>query len=505
METPKAEAPIVANPSLPPADAWQRLPEKEWNETAARHLLRRVGWAAQPEEVQRALNDGLNKTLERLFPPEPKSIAKPKLLADVEDETPKLVKKIEGLSGDDKRMYEREVRERNRMALQDLSIKWLQWASRPEHAAFEKWVLFLSDIYVVGFEKVHQAGLIWQHYDMLRQCAYSRAPVLSKSVSRSPAMIVYLDLQQSRREAPNENFARELFELFVLGVGNYTEQDIKEAARAFTGYRQRLGEFVFVPREHDERPKTVFGHIGNFDGDDVIDLAYELPAAARFLPHEMVKWYLSDTPIGDGYLDVIGRWWREQKFDLRKLALQFFSSRLFFAPEFRGNFIKSPLQFYLGMIQDLNLDVAPLPRQVLVGLRQMGQILFDPPNVRGWVGGRYWINSATLSARRALVAQLFSPLNEAALNADEQVEIAAAHGNGADRFALDDAQLRLWSQFDAEQLAARFCDYFLPVTVGADFREQIKTFLGAGGESHHRERIRDAAMAVLESPEYQLC
>ncbi|MDE3084541.1 MAG: DUF1800 family protein, partial [Verrucomicrobiota bacterium] len=184
------------------------MPENEWDETAARHLLRRAGWAAQPDEVQRALNEGLDKTVERLFPPKPRSIAKPKLIADVEDETPRFIKKTERASGDEKRLLQREARERSQMALQDLSIKWLQFASQPEHAAFEKWVLFLSDIYVVGFAKVHQASLIWQHYDMLRQCAYSPAPVLSKSISRSPAMIMYLDLQQSKREAPNENFAR---------------------------------------------------------------------------------------------------------------------------------------------------------------------------------------------------------------------------------------------------------------------------------------------------------
>ncbi|MDE3085035.1 MAG: DUF1800 family protein, partial [Verrucomicrobiota bacterium] len=300
-------------------------------------------------------------------------------------------------------------------------------------------------------------------------------------------------------------FARELFELFLLGVGNYTEQDIKQAARAFTGYRQRFGEFVFQPRQHDAGLKTVFGRTGVFDGDDVIDLAYQLPAAGRFLPHEMVKWYLSDTPIADDYLNTIGEWWRAQKFDLRKLALQFFSSRLFFAPEFRGNFIKSPVHFYLGLIQDLNLDVAPLPRRVLVDLRQMGQILFDPPNVRGWVGGRYWINSATFSARRTLIAQLFSPLNEATLNADEQVEIVAARANGNDHFTLSEAQLSNWAKFNADQLTARFCDYFLPVKVGPDFRNDIKAFLAASSASHRLERIRTAAMTVLESPEYQLC
>src|SRR5581483_4128909 len=133
--------------------------------------------------------------------------------------------------------------------------------------------------------------------------------------------------------------------------------------------------------------------------------------------------------------------WRAAGFELRVLARQFFGSRLFYAPEFRGNFLKSPIQFYLGAVQDFGLDVAPLPRLTLNPLRQMGQWLFYPPNVRGWVGGRNWINSATLTARRQLVEQLFSPLNENALNADEQIEILAARSNGADKFTVPDATL----------------------------------------------------------------
>ncbi|HXA15322.1 MAG TPA: DUF1800 domain-containing protein [Opitutaceae bacterium] len=491
---------------LSPAEAWQTLPASEWNAAAARHLLRRAGWTAQPAEVKRALDEGLAKTLDRLFPENPTSIPEPKLIENIATDAPELTQKIQGSSAEQKLLLQREVRDRNLVALNDLSIKWLQLASRPDHAAYEKWVLFLGDIYVVAFQKVFNAPLIWQHYSTLRSGAYGPAPGLSKAVSRSPAMVMYLDLQQSVPETPNENFARELFELFLLGVGNYTEQDIKESARAFTGYRQRFSKFIFVPRLHDDGTKTVFGHTGDFNGDDIIDLAYQLPAAGRFLPHEMVKWYLSDTPIADDYLDVIGQWWRGQQYALRPLALRFFSSRLFFAPEFRGNFIKSPLQFYLGMMQDMNLNVAPLPRQALIAMRQMGQILFNPPNVRGWVGGRYWINSATLGARRALVEQVFTPLNEANLNADEQLDLVAARANGIDNFTVTDDRLQPFAKFDADQLTARLCDYLLPVPADADFRNDVKTFLGSDDPDPKRlDRIRNVVMTILQSPEYQLC
>jgi uncharacterized protein (DUF1800 family) len=319
-------------------------------------------------------------------------------------------------------------------------------------------------------------------------------------------MIQYLDLQESKKDAPNENFARELFELFVLGEGNYTEKDIKEAAKAFTGYRQRFGEFFFVPNQHNTSRKTVFGRSGNFTGDEVIDLAYALPAAGQFLPHEMVRFYLSEDPLPPEVLAPLGTWWHSQHYNLRALAHRFFGSRLFFESSYRGNYIKSPVQFYLGLVQDLQLDVAPLARRVLGSLRQMGQTLFTPPNVRGWVGGRNWINSATLSARRQLVQSFFYPINEANLNADEQAEFKAARADGHTHFTVDPEHLKAFANLSADEAANRFINTFLPLKVDDTFRAQIRDFLNVSGSpAQHNERVRNAAVTLLQSPEYQLC
>ena len=353
-----------------------------------------------------------------------------------------------------------------------------------ERGLRQKWVLFLSDIYVVGFDKVHNPPFLYRHFDILSRGGLGPAPALAKAVSRSPAMMLYLDLAQSRREAPNENFARELFELFLLGEGNYSENDIKEAARAFTGYRLRpaTGEVFLVPGQHDNGPKTVFGHTGNLTGDDVIDLAYGLPAAGAFLPHELVKFYLSDTMLPPEHLHALGDAWRtEGGYDLRWLARRFFGSRLFFAPEFRGDLIKSPIQYYLGMVGDLDLDVMPLPRFVLNPLRQMGQTLFTPPNVRGWVGGRAWINSASLAARRTMVELLFTPLDEEKLNADEQLDLAAAHANGVDRFTVADQRLEPLLHLPPVTVITGLETDFVPVPTGNRLLHRTSPdFIGAG-------------------------
>ncbi len=514
METPAPTKPAPsasktsaspAAPILSPADAWTPLPASAFDATAARHLLRRVTWSAQPDEVARAVADGLPATLARLFPAEPALLAKPKLVERLEEDTPDFAKRLRDAEPIQKRVLQKEARDRSQQAFQDMSIKWLQFASEPSRAAQEKWTLFLGDIYVVSYEKGKNAGHIFDHQATLRRHAFGRAPALTKAVSRTPAMIRYLDLQDSKRDAPNENFARELFELFVLGEGNYTEKDIKEAARAFTGYRQRLGEFYFVQRQHDPRPKTVFGKTAAFTGDDIIDLAYRQPAAGTYLPHELVRFYLTDDPLPHEYLPALGQWWSTQSFDLRALAHRFFGSQLFFSPSYRGNYIKSPVQFYLALVQDLQLDVAPLARQVLGSLRQMGQTLYNPPNVRGWVGGRQWINSATFGARRQLVQTLFNPINEANLNADEQVEIVAARADGKDRFVVDSEHLKPFAGLTAEQAASRFLDTFLPGTPAPAYRDEVTAFLKDGASKQLTQRISNAAIALLQSPEYQLC
>ncbi len=491
------------NPLPSPQEAWDALPANEWNEASARHLLRRTGWAARPDEVTRALKDGLPRTLERLFPERPPAFTKPGPITVLEQTAPELARNARTASSPEERMrIQRELREKSQQAFQDLGVKWLQYAAEPDQAAFAKWAFFLGNIYVVGQDKVRQSNLIYEHQEILFRHALGSAPVLTKAVSRSPAMIVYLDLQASRQGAPNENFARELFELFTLGEGNYTEADIKEAARAFTGYRQLGGQVRIVRAQADLGSKTVFGRTGRFDGDDVIDVVYDQPAAATFLPKELVRFYLSDEPVPDAHMRNLGAWWRATGFDLRRLALRFFSSRLFFAPAYRGAYIKSPVQFYLGLLHDLDLNVTPVPRFVLNSFRQMGQILYQPPNVRGWVGGRLWINSATLSARRQLVQSVFAPFNEAILNADEWVEIAAARAEGRSRFNVNDDALSPYASLEADLLTTRLIDQLIPLGVDDDYRTAVRAF---AANQPPEDRARNTLLTLMQSPEYQLC
>ncbi len=490
-------------PPLPSAQAWQPLPRSHWNDATARHLLRRTGWSADPEEVARAVRDGLPATLERLFPAEPPPFPRPKLTEEERTRAPEFRQRVRAADGPEARQnIQREQRDLSRNANNDLVLRWLQQAATPANSAFEKWLLFLSDIYVVSVEKVRSANLIYEHADILRQGALGPAPDLTKGVSRSGAMLNYLDLQRSGKKAPNENFARELLELFTLGEGHYTENDIKEAARAFTGYRFRGDKFHFDTNKFDQGQKTIFGQTGFFNGDDVIDLVYKQPAAGTFLPREMTRFYLTDQVPDADYFEPLAAWWRERGHNLRDLCHRYFSSILFHHPSYRANYIKSPVHYHLGLLQDLRLDVTPLPRTTLNPLRQMGQQVFNPPNVRGWVGGRLWINSSTLAARRQLVQTLFTAINEDKINADDRVALDAARAEGHDRFTVDDARLESFAALGVDGMVDRFVTYFLPSPAHDAFRGALREFLADNPDTR---RIREAAIAVLQTPEYQLC
>jgi uncharacterized protein (DUF1800 family) len=372
---------------LSPQDAWSPLPAHQFDLAAARHLLRRTGFSAQPEAATAAVRDGLETTLRRMFSPPWPAFPEPARCAEVLDETAegdRLVR--EAPDNEAREKVRREIRERTQAGFRDLAVEWLRRAARPEHSAREKFLLFLFDILVISREKIQNPRRIHAYWELLRAGANGNYPDLLKAVSRSPAMVRYLDLDRSNRTRPNENFARELFELFSLGEGNYTEDDVKEAARAFTGYRQRRGEFYLDRRQMDTGPKTIFGRTGAFDGDAVIDLIFTQPAARNFLPTELCRFYLSTDPIPQPYIRALGDFHRSTAHSLPRLVQRFFSSRMFFHPDYRSGLIKSPFTSTSGSRRTL----ASMCRPSDARCRRSGSWASGCSNLRtcaaGWAG-----------------------------------------------------------------------------------------------------------------------
>jgi uncharacterized protein (DUF1800 family) len=226
---------------------------------------------------------------------------------------------------------------------------------------------------------------------------------LLHGVARDVAMLVWLDGNANRRRQPNENFARELMELFSLGVGNYTEGDIKEAARAFSGWHVRRGDFWFNSLQHDRGDKTVFGKTGNFDGDEVVELCLEHDAAPRFLSRMLLQFFVMPMPADEAVAELAACI-RENDYAMQPVLRTLFSSSIFFAPENRHSIIKSPAEFVLGTMRTLEAKVNL--RETVGLMAQLGQSLFEPPTVEGWKGGRAWINSATMLGRANFAAEL---------------------------------------------------------------------------------------------------
>ena len=305
----------------------------------------------------------------------------------------------------------RAIRAEREKRLTELRGWWLNRMADPLTAAHEKIVLFLHGHFATSEEKVKNPQLLWLQNQMFRQKALGSWSDLVVGVAKDPAMLIYLDGARSKSQQPNENFARELFELFTLGEGNYTEKDIQESARAFTGWSIRLrnkpGEmmdeethlpsFLNNPRWHDGKSKKIFGQTGNFDGNDVVRLALQQPAAARWITGKLWKFYAGTTPTEDLHAELVAEW-KESGQSIRPFLEAMWTHPAFYAPELARQRVKSPVEWLVGLCRQLN---RPLPAPALSSeiLAQLGQKLFAPPNVKGWDGGITWINTASLQKR----------------------------------------------------------------------------------------------------------
>lgn len=490
-------------PLPPPATAFNPISVAKFDAAAARHLLRRMGYAATPKALETAMLVGPDATVRAAFAAE-KPMPKPPEISEYDEEQGDFRKKLRGLTEKERKELIDEARRKGRQAFTDYAVRWFAFAREPENSPQEKAVAWLQDIVVVGAQKVQGPTVLFDYQATLRHGLYGDYPTLLKSVMRHPAMIRYLDLNQSRTGAPNENFARELMELFSLGQNNYTESDIKEAARALTGIGIRDGAYAFDKRRHDAGDKTIFGKTGPWGPDDMIRLISEHPAFPTFVAGDFLRYFVSWDNIPAGYAEELGRRWKAGGFKILDLPRIVFSSELFHAPAMRGNRIKSPHEYYLGLCQDLNIDTVPYPGPIIGALRAMGQTFYDPPNVRGWIGGKNWINSSTLAARRQVARGLFQAINENNINADDRRALEAARKAGHGRFTVTDERLRWLAENRAnDEIARHLTDYFLAAPVSDQFRKTLAGEIPTE-EAQRLPGLREAVVAVLQCPSYQL-
>jgi uncharacterized protein (DUF1800 family) len=381
-----------------------------WDFDAAAHLMVRAGFGADPSEIRRMRALGPEKAVESLISASVENYPPPTWATpDDQDELRAQVKEAD--TPDEKQMARKLLREKFVSEMKDLTHWWVTRMVNTHSPLIEKMTLFWHGHFATSAQKVRPAYKMWLQNETFRQNALGNFRTLAKAVSRDPAMMIWLDLVQSKKENPNENFGREVMELFTLGEGHYTESDVREAARAFTGYRinQPDQSFRFADRQFDPGLKTFMGKTGPWDGDQILDIIISQPESARFITAKIWRFFAYDEP-DPKLIDALASELRNTRDELRPFMRSLFLSEEFYSPQVRRSQIKSPVQFIAQAMRTLPVQL-PDANVVDFAFRQMGQVPFFPPNVKGWDGGKSWINTATLTFRYKLAHQLVEGIN----------------------------------------------------------------------------------------------
>lgn len=484
-----------------------------FDDIKAAHLLNRTTFGGLPQEIVAMQELGPQRGIETLLD-FPDSGADELRRGDVPDLSsvgdgyPKTFEErrqmMLGKSQEERMRINQMLMMRNREAM-SATLKW--WMNRMMHAKYplhEKLTFFWHGHFTSSARDERAASLMWQQNETLRRNSAGNFRSFVKQISRDPAMLDYLNNQENRKAHPNENYARELMELFTLGIGNYTEADIKEAARAFTGWGHDGEDFTFRRFDHDFGLKNFFGRHGNFDGDDVIEIILQHPASAPYIAGRLLNHFVTEEP-DPAICKSLGDVLRENNYDLRPVLQTMFTSKLFYSPNVIGAQIKSPLQLMVGTVRLLDVQ-APDQAQMVTALEQMGQVPFAPPNVKGWPGGRSWINTSTLFVRYNTALWLAGGGTPIAGGRGGALRFVSPPPGGARGRRGGQAGPRFTPQSansSAEQLVDDWVGRLIQRPIAPDRRKVLVDAVGDRVESE--STIRHMIQLIVSMPEYQLC
>jgi hypothetical protein len=456
-------------PPAAPADPWARYVPGErepWDLRRVVHLHRRAAFAASWEELQRDLKDGPAASIDRLLTGRARPRGAP-------DDFERFASRLAALAV--------EACDTGR-----LKAWWVFRMLFTPDPLGERLALFWHNHFATSAAKVGLA--VRRQNDILRRLARARFGELLGEVVRDPALLLYLDAQASRKGAPNENLARELMELFTLGIGHYTEKDVKEAARVLTGWTVAGGQFREAPELHDEGDKTVLGKTGRWKGGDLVRMLLEHPATSRRLAARLCGLLLSEGAADAGAVRSLADGLRDRKLDIGWAVGTVLRSRLFFAEKNIGARVLGPPEYVVGAARALELlDPAPNTLVLADYIGTLGQNLFYPPNVFGWPGGRSWLGTRAVVARYNYALALVAGTDLGRERLFDPVALARRHGRGGDLAAV--------VSFHAELLLGG-----LP---GHAWRDRLLEALGPRPAANV-ETARQAVALVLASPEAHL-
>jgi uncharacterized protein (DUF1800 family) len=478
------------------------------------HLMWRAGFgpaASQVEQMKSVTPSQLYKALQKASSKKPAYI-------DVANDYLKGLFMGAGEIGRQERKKEldssdrKKIREQNRDDLKSLNLNWLNEMVQSDAQLREKMAFFWH-----GHFASRNINIFFQQQllDIIRQNAIGNFRTLLLEVSKSGAMLNFLNAQQNKKDHPNENFAREVMELFTMGRGHYTEQDVKEAARAFTGWGATAkGEFVFRKFQHDRGEKSIFGKTGNFEGEDVLEMILDQKQTASFITEKIYRFFVNEV-IDKEKTDWLANRFYTNDYDIAKLLEDIFTSEWFYNDKNIGARIKSPIELLAGIQRILPMQLEN-EESLLVLQRLLGQLLFYPPNVAGWPGGKTWIDSSTLMLRLR-IPQLINDrddLNVTPKMDDDQMMGKEDPGAGKNPgMKTGKGNKPIYAAIEWEPYLKNFestpREYLMQNIAGIVLQSEMKVpaeLVKLYTDTASRENfIKTATLQLMSIPEYQMC
>jgi uncharacterized protein (DUF1800 family) len=488
------------------------LTEKDWNFTTAAHLLNRAGFGGSPSEIEKLADLGPDKAVSFLLDYE--LIPDPTLNPDWAKPDPDRMKRIRDVNQhgtpDEKKQLQQENNKLLQVRMMELRGWWLQRMVHGPRPFQEKMVLFWHGHFATSVDKVRDAYYMWRQNELFRRLATGNWQELLADAGKDPAMLVWLDQAQSQKAHPNENFAREVMELFSLGEGHYTEHDITEGARALTGWSlDRIDQkYIYRPFFHDDGDKTFLGRTGNLDGDDVIAQIVAQPQAAKFITAKIWNYFTGQMP-SEELNGALANILRADGNNFKPFLRVMFRSEEFYSDDIVRNQVKSPVEWLVGSVRMLECDLPPTLASWGM-LRQLGQDLFAPPNVKGWDGGITWITTNTLLARYndadALVRGTIPPLAAGdfagkgganGMKAERMLQRVRMGGVNVEKILTPEERA------SKDTLVASLEHRLLQSALHGDQEKALREFLDSKDKLNDAD-IRTVVRLVMSTPEYQV-
>ncbi|MFD2872999.1 DUF1800 family protein [Mucilaginibacter ximonensis] len=451
-----------------------------------KHLVSRAGFGMSFEDLKAAAHLSTGEAVASLF----------KDSADYQPITPikenfDYVMAVKGDPGA-RKMAAQKQRQQERQ----LNLAWVDYMGTAKGQLREKMALFWNNHFAC---RARQSMYDQQMLDIQRRNALGNFKTMCVEVSKAPAMLQFLNNQQNLKGHPNENFARELMELFTIGRGHYTEQDIKESARAFTGWGyDKDGEFRFRRAAHDDGPKTFMGQTGNFTGDDIINIIFEKKQTAYFVSNKLYKYLVNETP-DPAHVNAMADVFYNANYEIKPLLEYVFNADWFYDDKNIGNLVKSPIELIVGLNRQFSIDY-DRPAVIMQFQRVLGQVLFHPPNVAGWPGGRNWIDSSSLMYRIKIPSTV---LNGGVIDftgkADPEDEafLATQHNQ------QENVHLRVQTRPDWDKFLSSIPKSLSKTSI-AQFMLEPKISAALTHSINSAADIKAMVIELVSSPEYQL-